>query len=334
MLKWDDVIKLANEGNPVAEKRVEKTEQEWRQQLTPEQFRITRQKGTEMAYSSQMCAVSEPGLYACACCGSLLFDAEKKFESGSGWPSFTQPIDDHAIAYHQDGSYGMNRIETTCHCCDAHLGHVFPDGPEPSGLRYCMNAVALNNVSAERGSLEVAQPNTQKATFGGGCFWCTEAIFRRLEGVSDVRSGYAGGELDNPSYHAVCGGQTGHAEVIDVTYDPDVISYSDLIRIHLTTHDPTTLNQQGADKGTQYRSVVFVQSDAQRETVQRIIDEVQPAYENPIVTEVERFSAFYEAEVEHQDFYRRQPQYGYCRAVIEPKLAKFKALYADKMNTD
>ncbi|PZD77017.1 peptide-methionine (R)-S-oxide reductase MsrB [Mesonia sp. K7] len=143
MLTWKDIIDFATHGNPTPPKRVEKTETEWKSQLTPEQFAITRQKGTERAHSSEMCNAFEPGKYKCVCCGTLLFDAEEKFESGSGWPSFTQPAEINHIAYHKDTSFGMIRVEITCNTCDAHLGHVFPDGPEPSGLRYCVNAVSL-----------------------------------------------------------------------------------------------------------------------------------------------------------------------------------------------
>ena len=146
MLKWIDVIKFAQKGNPTPDKKVEKTEEEWTAQLTPEQYRVTRLKGTERAFSSQMCSLFEPGIYACVCCNTILFDANEKFESGTGWPSFTQPIKENAIAYNMDYMYGMRRVETVCNTCDAHLGHVFPDGPMPSGLRYCMNAVALEKV--------------------------------------------------------------------------------------------------------------------------------------------------------------------------------------------
>lgn len=146
MLKWNDVTRFAQEGNPPPDRKISKTEAEWYQQLTEEQYRVTRQAGTEPAFSSEMCSVLEPGIYACLCCDALLFDAREKFDSGTGWPSFGQPIKLNAIAYHQDGKYGMTRIETVCNTCDAHLGHVFPDGPAPSGLRYCMNAVALKKV--------------------------------------------------------------------------------------------------------------------------------------------------------------------------------------------
>ncbi|PIF33820.1 peptide-methionine (R)-S-oxide reductase [Flavobacterium sp. 9] len=147
MIKWADIIRYTNKGNPVPEKRVEKTPEEWKQILTPEEFQVTRLKGTERSFSSELCSLFDPGIYECKCCGTLLFDASEKFESGTGWPSFTQPLKENAIAYHADKSYGMIRVEVVCNTCDAHLGHVFPDGPEPSGLRYCINAISLSKIT-------------------------------------------------------------------------------------------------------------------------------------------------------------------------------------------
>lgn len=146
MVSWKEVLKLAKEGNLKPDRRVEKTLEEWREQLSEEEFRVARTAGTERAFSSQMCTLFEPGVYACVCCGTRLFDAGEKFDSGTGWPSFTQPIQENAVAYHADTSYGMVRVESVCNTCDAHLGHVFPDGPAPSGLRYCINAVSLRKV--------------------------------------------------------------------------------------------------------------------------------------------------------------------------------------------
>ncbi len=143
MVNWKSILELAQKGNLPPDRRVEKTPQAWREVLDEETFRVTRHAGTERAFSSAMCHHFEAGIYGCACCKIPLFDAREKFDSGSGWPSFTQPITPNAIAYHADHSHGMVRVETVCATCDAHLGHVFPDGPEPSGLRYCMNAVAL-----------------------------------------------------------------------------------------------------------------------------------------------------------------------------------------------
>ncbi|WP_125719560.1 peptide-methionine (R)-S-oxide reductase MsrB [Flavobacterium ustbae] len=146
MIKWADVIHFTNKGNPTPDKKVEKTEEEWKQILTPEEFQVTRLKGTERSFSSEMCSLFEPGIYECKCCGTLLFDASEKFESGTGWPSFTQPVKENAVGYHADRSHGMIRVEVTCNVCESHLGHIFPDGPPPSGLRYCINALSLNKV--------------------------------------------------------------------------------------------------------------------------------------------------------------------------------------------
>lgn len=150
MLDWKQVLRLSETGNLPPDRVVKKTDQEWKAQLSSEQYLVTRQHGTERPFSSEMCSLFEPGLYACVCCGSLLFDASQKFESGTGWPSFTRPLQENAIAYNADRSYGMVRVETLCNTCEAHLGHVFPDGPAPSGLRYCMNAVALEKVKGDQ----------------------------------------------------------------------------------------------------------------------------------------------------------------------------------------
>ncbi|PLW82334.1 peptide-methionine (R)-S-oxide reductase [Kineobactrum sediminis] len=143
MLTWNDVLRFANEGNPAPDQTVERSDEEWAALLSPEQYHVTRQAGTERAFSNEMCSRFEPGDYSCVCCDTLLFAGDQKFESGTGWPSFTQPVAENAIAYHNDPSFGRNRIEALCNTCGAHLGHVFPDGPPPGGLRYCMNAAAL-----------------------------------------------------------------------------------------------------------------------------------------------------------------------------------------------
>ena len=147
MLQWNDVQRLAREGSPVPPRRVTKSDDEWKALLGAEVFEVTRRAGTERPFSSPMCGLFAPGVYACACCGTRLFDASEKFDSGTGWPSFTQPLTPEAVAYRADRSHGMTRIEAVCNACDAHLGHVFPDGPPPSGLRYCMNALALRKVA-------------------------------------------------------------------------------------------------------------------------------------------------------------------------------------------
>ncbi|HTT34466.1 MAG TPA: peptide-methionine (S)-S-oxide reductase MsrA [Thermoplasmata archaeon] len=174
---------------------------------------------------------------------------------------------------------------------------------------------------------------TVHATLGGGCFWCTEAVFDELEGVVRVTPGYSGGAIPNPTYEDVCEGGTGHAEVVDVEFDPSVVSFPDLLRIFFTVHDPTTPNRQGADVGPQYRSAVFYRGDGQRDDARAVIAEIDAAgiWPNPIVTEVTPFRAFYPAEEYHREYFRRNPGQGYCRAVIAPKVAKFRHAYAKRL---
>ena len=174
--------------------------------------------------------------------------------------------------------------------------------------------------------------NLQMATVGGGCFWCTEAVFQEVKGVERVLSGYAGGNVPGrPTYREVCSGLSGHAEVVQVTYDANVITYEDILVIFMTTHDPTTLNKQGADRGTQYRSVIYYHNEKQKEIAEIVIKELDSYYDNPIVTELSKAPIFYEAEKEHQDFYESNPDFGYCSFVIDPKLAKLRKLHSDKL---
>lgn len=169
------------------------------------------------------------------------------------------------------------------------------------------------------------------ATLGGGCFWCTEAVFTQLKGVEKVESGYAGGSLPDPTYEQVCDGDTGHAEVINVTFDPDIISYRQLLNIFFTVHDPTTLNRQGADVGTQYRSVIFFRNEEQKRVAEEVMHEIDDSgiWGRPAVTEIRPFDTFYKAEDYHQEFFARNPRQGYCTVVIAPKVLKFRKKYAD-----
>ena len=170
------------------------------------------------------------------------------------------------------------------------------------------------------------------ATVGGGCFWCTEAVFQEIKGVEKVVSGYSGGTVPgHPTYREICSGLTGHAEVVQITFDTNVISYEEILVIFMTTHDPTTLNRQGADRGTQYRSVIFYHDDTQKVIAENVVKEVAKYYEDAIVTEIAPLDVFYEAEKEHQDYYRNHQNQGYCSFVITPKLAKLRKLHADKL---
>jgi peptide-methionine (S)-S-oxide reductase len=178
-----------------------------------------------------------------------------------------------------------------------------------------------------------AEPKSETATFGGGCFWCTEAVMQPLKGVEQVVSGYMGGKTVNPTYEQICTGTTGHAEVIQVTYDPALVSYAQLLQVFWQTHDPTTLNQQGADMGTQYRSVVFYHTPEQKaeaEKYRKKLDEAK-IFDDPIVTEITAAEKFYPAEKYHQNYYRLNPDKSYCRAVIGPKMKKLKELFSDKL---
>lgn len=185
----------------------------------------------------------------------------------------------------------------------------------------------MNSSGADR------RAHTEIATLGGGCFWCLEAVYEQLDGVHSVESGYSGGQVPHPSYQEVCTGTTGHAEVVQITFDPNVISFRDLLDVFFVIHNPTTPNRQGADVGTQYRSAIFYHSPEQCEVARQVIAELEgdKIWDAPIVTEVTPFEAFYKAEAYHQGYYRNNPSQGYCRVVIAPKIAKFRKLFADRL---
>lgn len=172
----------------------------------------------------------------------------------------------------------------------------------------------------------------ETATLGGGCFWCLEAVYQELKGVRHVESGYAGGQVVNPRYEQVCEGSTGHAEVVQVQFDTDVVSYRDILEIFFTIHDPTTLNRQGNDIGTQYRSVVYYHDDTQRETAAHVIAEMANVWDAPIVTELSPLPVYYKAEAYHQNYFRQNPMQGYCAYIVAPKVAKFRKTYSDRLN--
>ncbi len=172
----------------------------------------------------------------------------------------------------------------------------------------------------------------EKATLAGGCFWCLEAVYQEMKGVERVVSGYTGGNVENPSYRQVCSGRTGHAEAVEISYDPDVVSYRELLEVFFTIHNPTTRNRQGADVGTQYRSAIFYHDDAQREAAEAVMAELAGAFDDPIVTEVEPTGAFYRAEQKHQNYYRDNPGLPYCQAVISPKLGKLRKKHRERLH--
>lgn len=176
--------------------------------------------------------------------------------------------------------------------------------------------------------------NNQVATFGGGCFWCIEAVVQRLKGVKKVVSGYTGGKTKDPTYEDICSGTTEHVEVVQVTFDPDELSYEDLITIFMTSHDPSTLNRQGADRGTQYRSAIFYHDEEQKVIIERVMEELKESFSDPIVTEILPLGIFYSAEVYHQDYYNNNSGAGYCMVVISPKIRKLRNKYADRLKPE
>ena len=344
---------------PVDVPKVVLTAAEWRKRLTPEQYRITRGRGTEAAFCGGLLKNKEAGMYVCVCCNLPLFESSAKFESGTGWPSFFQPAAKENIREKTDRSHGMVRTEILCERCDAHLGHVFEDGPRPTGLRYCLNSEALRFVANDRLKTiaESQQPSPEAkagpapaqgdrskagpaaradAVFAGGCFWCVEAVFEQLDGVLDAVSGYAGGDAATANYQAVSTGKTGHAEAVKIVYDPRKISYEELLKVHFATHDPTTLNRQGNDVGRQYRSAIFYANDEEKELAEAFIADLSQAkvFKRRIVTTLEPLAGFYPAEAKHQDFVACNPLQPYVRAIAIPKVEKVREKFKEMLKPD
>lgn len=314
---------------------VVKTDEEWKKQLTDDQYYVLRQKGTEAPYSGKLLMNKEKGVYKCAACGNELFTDDMKFDSHCGWPSFDKEIAGGKIKTQVDKSHGMIRTEIMCARCGGHLGHLFNDGPTETGQRYCVNSLSLEFASDKdsKSTASHVNPNIDTVTLGGGCYWCVEAVYQLLDGVINVESGFSGGTVKNPAYREVCNGTTGHAEVVQITYDKTKISFDELLKVFFTVHDPTTLNRQGGDVGTQYRSVIFYRNEEQHQAAVSIIEELNKAkvYPNPVVTQVAKFDKFYKAENYHQDYYNLNKSEPYCRMVIQPKLEKFEKLFKDRL---
>lgn len=304
--------------------------------LTPEQFAVTQQCGTEPPFRNAYWDNKKPGIYVDVVSGEPLFSSLDKFDSGSGWPSFTRPLPKTDIVEKKDATHGMVRTEVRSKQADSHLGHVFDDGPAPTGLRYCINSASLKFVPVEKMQAEgygaylepfvkaglikasatsapsdkgAATTKGETAILAGGCFWGVEEIIRKLPGVLETKVGYSGGTVGKPTYEQVCTGRTGHAEAIQILFDPAKLSYEQLLGYFFRMHDPTTRNRQHNDVGTQYRSAIFYFTEEQKQTAERVKAELDKSgkFKRPIVTEIAKASEFYPAEDYHQKYLVKNP---------------------------
>jgi peptide methionine sulfoxide reductase msrA/msrB len=297
--------------------------------LTDLQKFVTMENGTERPFDNEYWNNKAEGIYVDVITGEALFSSKDKYDSGTGWPSFTKPIDDSFIENNVDRSIGMERTEVRSKGSDAHLGHLFTDGPkDKGGNRYCINSASLKFIPKKdldkQGYGEYLKlfgepqiTKIERAVLAGGCFWGMEELLSKLDGVIDVVNGYSGGDVSNPGYKLITTGTTNHAESVEVLFNPQKISYEEILKFFFKIHDPTTLNRQGNDVGTQYRSAIFYRNPEQKKIAEQVIEKAKNAniYDRDIVTRLEKFDEFSKAEDYHQDYLEKHPGGYTCHRV-------------------
>ncbi len=290
---------------------------ELKKRLTSMQYRVTQESATEPAFQNAYWDNHQDGLYVDVVTGKPLFSSKDKFDSGCGWPSFTQPLEKSEIQEKRDTSYGMVRTEVRATNSDSHLGHVFEDGPaDKGGLRYCINSASLRFVPvadlekegygaylALFGLAAAPSQKVEEATLAGGCFWGMEELLRQQPGVLSTEVGYTGGTVANATYE----NHTGHAEAVLIRFDPTKTSFEALLRFFFRMHDPTTLNRQGNDLGSSYRSAIFYHSEEQKRVAEKVKALASVAWKKPVVTEIVPAGAWWKAEDYHQDYLQKNP---------------------------
>ncbi|MGK5082135.1 bifunctional methionine sulfoxide reductase B/A protein [Bdellovibrionota bacterium FG-1] len=318
---------MADNNTPAYKKP---TATELRAKLTPQQYKCTQEEGTERPFENPFWDQHEDGIYVDVISGQPLFSSLDKFDSGTGWPSFTRPIESGAVQTKSDRKLGVERTEIRSSRADSHLGHVFDDGPLPTGKRFCMNSASLRFVPLAQMKDEgygkylfafAEKEQWKTATLAGGCFWGMEDLLRQIPGVVETQAGYAGGDAAKSTYDEVKKGNTGNAESVQILFDPKRLSYEEILLRFFKMHDPTTSNRQGNDTGTQYRSAIFYADEEQKRVAETVKKRVEKSgkWGKPIVTQIVPAKSFVRAEDDHQKYLAHHPHGYTCHFIRKIK---------------